>query len=753
MKPIPSLPSHAAAVPDGCRPVPRPRRAGPRRFLLLLALALLPPVLAEAQNVEFRQISSPAGVVNQTTYPVLGSTVSTVTAPTTSSNYTFTHWTLNGTRASDGTGSGANPAIFTITEPVEAVANYTLTSLDSDGDTLPDWYEIHYFGNLTQGPNDDFEGDGFTNAQEIYYGQHPGAYDNRAQGGISRRRGGELFNVVPGVGDPAFIYGGTSRRRAGSQIIIVDPSLVKLEESSSPVGVLAQTRVLTVGSTVNLSTAPDSFNGYRFTGWIVNGARFDVAPMNQPIPITVTQNTSAVARYILETADTDGDGIADWIEWYHFNGLQHHLASDPDGDGIDIATESFRGYSLVAADQLDQGGVSRRRSALQEVDTQGRVTYRLTSDPATILEQSQRVLPGTLLTVPDRTNHTFANYKFAWWDLNGTRQEDPSGAALNQFSFVIAASSTATAHYVDPTVDTDGDGLLDWHERYYYGTLANNGASDTDGDGFTYAQEVFYGQSPQAVDTKEQGGVSRRRGVSIGVNAVLLNMPPVVVTNASTQITTEGAKLNGLVNPFGDATTVQFQWGLTASYGYTTTTQNAGGGLLSLTLESVISGLTPSTTYHFRIVATNSRGTSYGDDVTFTTAAPPYTPQQSWRQQYFGTTSNAGNAADDFDYDKDGLMNLMEWACNLNPTTSSTLNTSVIPAGSVFEYHYPRSTAAVNAGAVFSVEWSDTLTSWSASGVTQQVLSDNGTVQQMKATIPAGTSGHRFVRLSVTAPP
>jgi len=32
-----------------------------------------------------------------------------------------------------------------------------------------------------------------------------------------------------------------------------------------------------------------------------------------------------------------------------------------------------------------------------------------------------------------------------------------------------------------------------------------------------------------------------------------------------------------------------------------------------------ISGLTASTTYHFRIVATNSSGTTYGSDSTFAT--------------------------------------------------------------------------------------------------------------------------------------
>ena len=38
-------------------------------------------------------------------------------------------------------------------------------------------------------------------------------------------------------------------------------------------------------------------------------------------------------------------------------------------------------------------------------------------------------------------------------------------------------------------------------------------------------------------------------------------------------------------------------------------------------ISANISGLTASTTYHFRIVATNNSGTTYGSDRTFTT--PP----------------------------------------------------------------------------------------------------------------------------------
>jgi hypothetical protein len=130
------------------------------------------------------------------------------------------------------------------------------------------------------------------------------------------------------------------------------------------------------------------------------------------------------------------------------------------------------------------------------------------------------------------------------------------------------------------------------------------------------------------------------------------------------------------------------------------------------------------------------------------------TAQQGWRQQYFGSTSNSGAAADTGDGDNDGLPNLLEWACNLHPVAPSTLPAAAVRTGVNIEFTYPRSTSAVNAGVQMAVEWSDTLAtgSWSTTGVTQATQSDNGTVQQVQATLPAGTAGRRFVRLKVTAP-
>ena len=94
--------------------------------------------------------------------------------------------------------------------------------------------------------------------------------------------------------------------------------------------------------------------------------------------------------------------------------------------------------------------------------------------------------------------------------------------------------------------------------------------------------------------------------------------PPVVVTNLASDIASFSATLNGSVDPHGLTTTVYFQYGTTTSYGLTTAIQSKTGNTYQ-NVSANIGGLTASTTYHFRIVATNSSGTRYGSDRTFTT--------------------------------------------------------------------------------------------------------------------------------------
>lgn len=105
----------------------------------------------------------------------------------------------------------------------------------------------------------------------------------------------------------------------------------------------------------------------------------------------------------------------------------------------------------------------------------------------------------------------------------------------------------------------------------------------------------------------------------IDIHFTSTGMAPTITTLAATSVSLTSATLNGSVNPNNVSTTYHFEWGLTTSYGHSTTTASAGSGSSSVNVNTPISGLTAGTAYHFRIVATNSVGTTYGNDLPFTT--------------------------------------------------------------------------------------------------------------------------------------
>jgi hypothetical protein len=94
---------------------------------------------------------------------------------------------------------------------------------------------------------------------------------------------------------------------------------------------------------------------------------------------------------------------------------------------------------------------------------------------------------------------------------------------------------------------------------------------------------------------------------------------PTTTTNSASKITGRSAQLKGTVNPNGSSTTYYFQWGTTTAYGNTTPSQSAGSGTSDIAVSANLSGLAPHTYYHYRLVASNSGGTSYGTDMTFST--------------------------------------------------------------------------------------------------------------------------------------
>jgi hypothetical protein len=100
--------------------------------------------------------------------------------------------------------------------------------------------------------------------------------------------------------------------------------------------------------------------------------------------------------------------------------------------------------------------------------------------------------------------------------------------------------------------------------------------------------------------------------------------PPTASTAGATSIGDSAATLNGSVNPNGSETNYLFEYGTTASYGSKTSEASAGSGSSPVEKSQAVGALSPSTTYHYRVVATNENpDPANGADQTFRTTGPP----------------------------------------------------------------------------------------------------------------------------------
>lgn len=103
---------------------------------------------------------------------------------------------------------------------------------------------------------------------------------------------------------------------------------------------------------------------------------------------------------------------------------------------------------------------------------------------------------------------------------------------------------------------------------------------------------------------------------------------PIVRTDPPILVSATGATLAGSLDSNGGSATYRFEYGPTPAYGSETPPRSAGPTSAEQPVSEGVAGLSPATTYHYRLVAAGDFGAGAGADGTFTTAAarPPGAP-------------------------------------------------------------------------------------------------------------------------------
>jgi hypothetical protein len=155
-------------------------------------------------------------------------------------------------------------------------------------------------------------------------------------------------------------------------------------------------------------------------------------------------------------------------------------------------------------------------------------------------------------------------------------------------------------------------------------------ASATDYTEAASSPTIDAGTADAASGSLDLSGLPRTIGPATDIGATEFGGAAPVATTGTSSIAGPGsATLAGTVTPKDLQTTWYFEYGTTAAYGSTTPAHALTPTMAGQPVSEALSGLTPGTTYHFRLVATNALGPSAGADATFTTASGPLsTPPQ-----------------------------------------------------------------------------------------------------------------------------
>ncbi|MCK5850913.1 MAG: S8 family serine peptidase, partial [Kiritimatiellae bacterium] len=148
---------------------------------------------------------------------------------------------------------------------------------------------------------------------------------------------------------------------------------------------------------------------------------------------------------------------------------------------------------------------------MSSVEWQWTMQYSLhqTSDPAGILSTTTWWNTGTsaeTITTAPAVDFSGTNYHFAEWHLDGSRLPNATNVAENPATGInMTTQHTANAIYLPAGLDADIDGLPDWWERFFFGSLSEDSNDDTDGDGYLNLEEYQDQSNPRVFSSTPAG--------------------------------------------------------------------------------------------------------------------------------------------------------------------------------------------------------------------------------------------------------
>jgi FG-GAP repeat len=208
------------------------------------------------------------------------------------------------------------------------------------------------------------------------------------------------------------------------------------------------------------------------------------------------------------------------------------------------------------------------------------------------------------------------------WTQQGTKLTGSETTSESEFGTGAALSETGETALVGGEGDSAGAGAA-WVFARSGSTWSEQGSKLTgggeEGGGLLGQSVALSADGDTAIAGGEGDDTSRGAAWAFG------DPPAGAITGSASSIGLSGATVEGTIGA-GPSSTTYFQYGTSTAYGSSTSPTKNGVRSASLALTGALTGLSPGTTYHYRLVSENSAGTSFGADATFTTTVLPEIP-------------------------------------------------------------------------------------------------------------------------------
>ena len=174
------------------------------------------------------------------------------------------------------------------------------------------------------------------------------------------------------------------------------------------------------------------------------------------------------------------------------------------------------------------------------------------------------------------------------------------------------------------TADSKPTSITALGSRAYFTEAANPGRIGTITAGATITETATPASNsqPEGITRGPDGNIWFAESGNHGLIA-MMTLAPLIRDIEASEVHEQTARLSAEVAPNSQATSYRFEYGKTAAYGSQTPLASAGSGASQVEVAQTVTSLNPGTVYHYRVLATNATGTTYGADHTLRTQMPP----------------------------------------------------------------------------------------------------------------------------------